>query len=111
MLITDKDMVKPSGARDYLDIPATRMAEDLGRKMMANIIMVGFVTAVSGAVSPEAAKAAVMDSVPKGTEKMNIAAFTKGYEYGLSKLKGRAKKASETVVSGPAQPDPSGAAL
>jgi 2-oxoglutarate ferredoxin oxidoreductase subunit gamma len=106
MLITDKDLVKPSGARDYLDVPATRMAEELGRKMMANIIMVGFVTAVSGAVSLEAAKEAVMDSVPKGTEKMNIAAFTKGYEYGLSKLKGRAKKASESAT----QPDPSGAA-
>lgn len=106
MLITDKDLVKPSGARDYLDIPATRMAEELGRKMMANIIMVGFVTAVSDAVSLEAAKEAVTDSVPKGTEKMNIAAFTKGYEYGLSKLKGRAKKASESA----SQPDPSGAA-
>ena len=95
LLITDKDLVKPSGARDYLDIPATRMAEELGRKMMANIIMVGFVTAVSGAVSLEAAKEAVTESVPKGTEKMNIQAFTKGYEYGLSKLKGRARKTSD----------------
>ncbi|MFZ2633551.1 MAG: 2-oxoacid:acceptor oxidoreductase family protein [Desulfosalsimonadaceae bacterium] len=101
MLITDKDLVKPAGDRDFLDIPATRMAEELGRKMMANIIMVGFVTAVSGAVSLEAAREAVTESVPKGTEKMNIQAFTKGYEYGLSKLKGRARKTSDATGATP----------
>ncbi|RJP84643.1 MAG: pyruvate ferredoxin oxidoreductase [Desulfobacteraceae bacterium] len=109
LLLTDKDLVNPEGNRDYFDIPATRMAEELGRKMMANIIMVGFVTAVSGAISLDAAREAVMDSVPKGTEKMNIAAFTKGYEYGLSKLKGRAHKASETSSHDQAGPDRSGA--
>lgn len=101
MLITDRDLVTPAGDRDYLDIPATRMAEELGRKMMANIIMVGFVTAVSDAVSLEAAKEAVTESVPKGTEKMNIQAFSKGYEYGLSKLKGRARKASDATGATP----------
>jgi 2-oxoglutarate ferredoxin oxidoreductase subunit gamma len=94
ILLTDQDLVNPAGDRDYYSIPATRMAEELGRKMMANIIMIGFTTAVAGVISLEAAKDAVTDSVPKGTEKMNIQAFTKGYEYGLSKLKGRAKKAS-----------------
>ena len=56
--------------------------------------MIGFTTAVAKVISLEAAKEAVASSVPKGTEKMNIQAFTKGYEYGLSKLKGRVKKAS-----------------
>jgi len=56
--------------------------------------MIGFTTAVAGVISIDAAKEAVTSSVPKGTEKMNIKAFTKGYEYGLSKLKGRAQKAS-----------------
>lgn len=94
ILLTDQDLVKPGPGRDYFSIPATRMAEELGRKMMANIIMVGFTTAVAGVISLDAAKEAVASSVPKGTEKMNIQAFVKGYEYGLSKLKGRAKKAS-----------------
>ena len=94
LLLTDKDLVKARGDRDYFSIPATRMAEELGRKMMANIIMVGFTTAVAGVISVDAAKDAVTSSVPKGTEKMNIQAFTKGYDYGLSKLKARAKKAS-----------------
>jgi 2-oxoglutarate ferredoxin oxidoreductase subunit gamma len=97
-LITDQDLVNPHGALPnddpYFDIPATRMAEELGRKMMANIIMLGFFTAVTGAISVNSAQNAVTESVPKGTEKMNIKAFTKGYEYGLAVLKGREKKAS-----------------
>lgn len=96
-LLTDKDLVTPKQDRDYFAIPATRMAEELGRKMMANIIMVGFATAVTALVSKEAAIYAVTASVPKGTEEMNAKAFNKGYDYGTSLLKGRAQKASGTT--------------
>jgi 2-oxoglutarate ferredoxin oxidoreductase subunit gamma len=92
VLLTDKDLVRPDENRDYFSIPATRMAEELGRKMMANIIMLGFTTAITSLISLEAAKEAVVSSVPKGTEEKNILAFTKGYDYGLSKMKGRGKK-------------------
>ena len=92
VLLTDKDLVRPDEKRDYFSIPATRMAEELGRKMMANIIMLGFTTAITSLISVEAAKEAVTSSVPKGTEEKNILAFTKGYDYGLSKMKGREKK-------------------
>ena len=37
LLLIDRDLVKPDGKRDYFAIPSTRMAEELGRKMMANI--------------------------------------------------------------------------
>ncbi len=92
-LLTDRDLVIADEDRDYFSIPATRMAEELGRKMMANIIMIGFATAIALVTSKKAAAEAVTSSVPKGTEEMNIKAFTKGYDYGLSKLKGRKKKA------------------
>jgi len=92
-LLTDKDLVNPGQDREFFDIPSTRMAKELGREMMANIIMVGFMTAVTAVISEKAAKDAVLKSVPKGTEEMNLKAFTKGYDYGLSKLKGRQKKA------------------
>ena len=93
-LLTDKDLVKADETREYFSIPATRMAEELGRKMMANIIMIGFVTSVTGLVTKEAAREAVLSSVPKGTEEMNMKAFEKGYDYGVSKLKARREKAS-----------------
>jgi len=96
ILIIDQDLVRPSvkTGDNFFSIPATRMAEELGRKMMANIIMLGFFTAVTGAVSMDAAQKAVTESVPKGTESMNIKAFSKGSDYGIATLKGRRKKAA-----------------
>lgn len=95
ILIIDQDLVQPGEVKagSFFTIPATRMAEELGRKMMANIVMLGFVTAISEAVSVESARNAVTVSVPKGTEKLNITAFDKGYDYGTATLKGRRKKA------------------
>jgi 2-oxoglutarate ferredoxin oxidoreductase subunit gamma len=94
ILLTDQDLVTPKALeRDFFSIPSTRMAEELGRKMMANIIMFGFFTSITGAVSLEAAQGAVTSSVPKGTEDMNLNAFNKGHDYGLAVLKGRQKKA------------------
>jgi 2-oxoglutarate ferredoxin oxidoreductase subunit gamma len=91
-LITDRDLVTPDDSRVHFSIPATRMAEELGRKMMANIIMVGFSTAVAGIVSRKAAKEAVLSSVPRGTEEMNSQAFAKGFDYGLRTLREKRKK-------------------
>lgn len=95
LLITDQDLVKPVGfKRDYFSIPATRFAEEVGRKMIANIVMLGFFTAITKVVSRKAVEEAVKDSVPKGTEEMNLNAFKKGWDYGTAMLKGREKKAS-----------------
>ena len=95
ILLVDQDLVNPEGAPcDHFAISATRMAENLGNKMMANIIMIGFCTAITQAVSTEAAQATIAQSVPKGTEARNIEAYTKGFDYGLSTLKGREKRAA-----------------
>ena len=101
VLLTDQDLVEPHEYdRDFFSIPSTRFAEELGRKMMANIIMFGFFTAVTGAVSLDAARNTVEASVPKGTEEMNITAFTKGYDYCLALMKGRQKKARGMTGAG-----------
>ncbi len=95
ILLVDQDLVNPEDAPcDHFAIPATRMAENLGNKMMANIIMLGFCTAITHAVSSEAAQTTIGKSVPKGTEQRNIEAFNKGFDYGLSTLKGREKRAA-----------------
>jgi len=95
LLLIDKDLVRRMGKRDdYFSIPATRMAEEMGRTMMANIIMIGFLTAITHIVSKNSAKNSVAVSVPKGTEENNIKAFQKGFDYGQAVLKGREKKAA-----------------
>jgi 2-oxoglutarate ferredoxin oxidoreductase subunit gamma len=86
MVIIEEDLVKPQGLKPGMKlfgIPATRLAEELGRKMILNIVMVGFFTAVTKLVAFEAAREAVIASVPQGTEAMNLKAFERGYQYGL----------------------------
>ena len=67
-------------------IPSTRLAEEIGRRLVSNIVMVGFFTAVTGLISGDAARRAVKDLVPKGTEDLNLIAFDRGHEYGLRLL-------------------------
>jgi 2-oxoglutarate ferredoxin oxidoreductase subunit gamma len=96
ILIIDQDMVKSIGntGAGVFPIRATRIAEELGFKMMANIVMLGFITSITGAVSIDGMLASVADSVPRGTEEANIAAFNRGYDFGLALLKARQKKAA-----------------
>jgi len=87
LVIIEEDLVRPKGLRPEMKvhgIPATRIAEELGRKMILNIVMVGFFTAITKLVDYEAVKEAVKASVPPGTEGMNLRAYDRGYEYGLS---------------------------
>ncbi len=95
-LIVDQDLVHAgkSSSKNVFSVPATRFAEEMGRKMMANIVMLGFLTAVTETVTVESALKTVEASVPKGTEQMNIKAFNKGYDFGVATLKGRRKKAA-----------------
>jgi 2-oxoglutarate ferredoxin oxidoreductase subunit gamma len=76
----------PASARS-LGIPATRFAEELGRRLVLNIVMAGFFTGATGLLSIEAVEKAVLDSVPKGTESLNVKALMKGYEYGQGLVK------------------------
>ncbi len=80
LVTIDKKACKEKKWKVY-NIPATRLAEELGRKIVANIVMLGFFTAVSDTVSYEAMKNAILSSVPKGTEQLNEDAYNKGYEY------------------------------
>jgi 2-oxoglutarate ferredoxin oxidoreductase subunit gamma len=88
ILITEQDLVRtgelPKGVRSF-GVPATRLAEELGRKVVLNIVMVGFFGAVTSLLDPDALRKAVEDSVPPAMKKLNLQAFDKGYEYG-SKL-------------------------
>jgi 2-oxoglutarate ferredoxin oxidoreductase subunit gamma len=93
LLLYEKELVNLDGVSTRATahgIPATRFAEELGRTMVLNIVMVGFFTAMSKLISADAVRSAVKDSVPRGTETLNLSAFDKGYQYGMSLLGARA---------------------
>ena len=89
VVIIDTDLVRPDASKKLklFSIPATRLAREMGRVVVANIIMLGFVAAVSKVVSPQALKESILATVPEGTGEFNIKAFTLGYEYGLKQAK------------------------
>jgi 2-oxoglutarate ferredoxin oxidoreductase subunit gamma len=86
-MIIEEELVKPEGLPSTVrlfKIPATRIAEELGRKVVLNMVVAGFFTAVTGLVTKDAMRKAIESSVPKGTEGLNLMAFEKGFEFGLA---------------------------
>lgn len=86
ILVIEQDLVKPEGlpaSTKVFGVPATRIAEELGRKMVLNIVVVGFFAAVVKLVGVDAMRQALKSSVPSGTEELNLKAFERGYQYGL----------------------------
>ena len=63
-------------------IPATRLAEELGKRQCTNTVMCGFFAAVSGVVSEKAMRESVKASVPERTVDLNLEAFDKGFAFG-----------------------------
>ncbi len=87
LLITEKELVSVHGLRKdirHIEIPATRIAEELGKRMVLNIVMMGFLSAVTEIAGVDAMREAVRVSVPRGTEELNLRAFERGHEYGMS---------------------------
>jgi 2-oxoglutarate ferredoxin oxidoreductase subunit gamma len=90
VLIVDSTIVKPDKlAEKYLlyKVPATEMAEKLGRRIVANVIMLGFLGMVWDAVSVEALQEAVKAGVPKKYLDLNIKAFQTGVKLAEEALK------------------------
>ena len=85
LLIVDSDLVTLNGSsgpeRLVLEAPATRLAEEAGRRIVANIVLLGFICGATNVVDISAIRDAVAASAPKGTESLNLSAAETGYEY------------------------------
>jgi len=81
IMLIDSTLVYSRPDCRYIEIPATREAkETLGRDIVANIVMLGALVASTHIVSEAALEKAILDSVPKGTEALNLKAMKKGIE-------------------------------
>jgi 2-oxoglutarate ferredoxin oxidoreductase subunit gamma len=89
ILIVEQDLVRVSDLKNEIQvysIPATCIAEDLGKRMVLNSVMVGFFTAITHLLDSDAVRKAVADSVPRNFREVNLQAFEKGLEYGTTSL-------------------------
>ena len=80
LLLVDADLVKEFPPSRSVALPFTRIARDLGKAMAANIVALGALVALSGAVSFSSLEQAVLARVPPGTEELNKKALEAGME-------------------------------
>lgn len=82
-VLIDQDLVElPAGVSWAVSkIPATAIAERLGNRMAANVVMLGFFTAVTGTVGRQSMEAAIKASVKERFIQLNMKAFEAGYTY------------------------------
>ena len=81
-LVVDTDLVESASKKDWLrHIPATRMAEEMGNRMVANVIMLSFLCATTGVVSRGALEESIRSTVRPAFVELNLQAFTRGFEH------------------------------
>jgi 2-oxoglutarate ferredoxin oxidoreductase subunit gamma len=84
-LFIDSDLVKAPGRDDVrlVGVPVSNLAtQELGRTIVANLVMLGVVVAKTGLVSLAGMEAAIRASVPPRTIDLNLKAFRRGVELG-----------------------------
>ena len=84
-MLVDSSLVSkvPEGVTHLYPIPVTDIAEfKLGRKVVANMVMLGALSAITGIVSREGLEAAVRSTVPGKTIDLNLKALEEGYQEG-----------------------------
>ena len=87
ILLVDSDLVKnlPKGNFRIISFPIINTAKnDVGREIVANIVALGAMVALTGQVSRENAEKAVLSSVPEAFIELNRKAFSIGYEKALA---------------------------
>ena len=81
-LIVDTDLVESAAGKEWLrDIPATRLAAELGNRMVANVIMLGYLATTSDDASDLSASQPGTTSVRPALLELNLKAFACGFEY------------------------------
>lgn len=87
VLLLDSDLVKrmPEGNFKITKFPIINTAKnEVGREIVANIVALGAMVALSGVVSKANAEKAVVSRVPEAFVELNRKAFTLGYEKAMA---------------------------
>jgi len=78
LLIVDADLAPEVPLERFVALPFTHLARELGKEMAANIVALGALAALTGAVTLESLEKAVLARVPRGTEELNKKALELG---------------------------------
>lgn len=80
LVFFDADLVKIKKdlPLQQIPIPATKAATELGRTMVANVVMLGALIEGTKIIEVDLVKSCLRESVPAGTEELNLKAFDRG---------------------------------
>ncbi len=90
VLLVDSDLVKrlPAGKFKTVSFPIINTAKnEVGREIVANIVALGAMVALTGVVTKESAEKAVLSRVPEAFIELNKKAFQTGYDKALAASK------------------------
>ena len=96
VFVVDAERVQklPKGKFRVFSLPITSIAQDkVGKIIVANIVALGVITALSGVVSDSAIESAVLARVPRGTEELNRRALRAGIEAARELLRQKTPRA------------------
>ena len=88
ILIVDTSLVTEFPTDNYYGLPFTRLArEEAGHIMVANVIALGAIGAITGVVNREQLEEVVLSKAPRGTEEKNKKAVEIGFREGEKLVK------------------------
>jgi 2-oxoglutarate ferredoxin oxidoreductase subunit gamma len=80
ILVVDSHLVTQLPTKNYYGFPFVQLArEKIGNVIMANVVALGAITELTGIVSKESIKKAVLNRAPRGTEEKNKKALELGF--------------------------------
>ena len=77
VIIVDSALVK-SEKENINSVPFTKIADDLGKKIVANVVMLGYLVASTKVISIKSIESIIREEIPEHLIALNLKAFHKG---------------------------------
>jgi len=85
IVVVDEALVEAEGVTS---VPFTTTAEEVGRKIVSNVVMVGYLGALIEVIPHDVLESTVLANIPAGTEDLNRKAVTAGRDLWLNRAGG-----------------------
>ena len=85
IVLVDEALVEAEGVTS---VPFTTTAEEVGRKIVSNIVMVGYLGALIDVLPHDVLERTVLANIPAGTEDLNLKAVRAGRDLWLNRAGG-----------------------
>ncbi len=80
-ILIDSGLVTPEVGQSVSGLPATEIAEELGRRIIANVVMLGFLCHSTELIERDALIQSIQTTLPQKAIDLNLTAFERGFSY------------------------------